>query len=566
MEKNLIFLKPLSDEVGNLLERLSIDNEYEVFEIDDILELSQTLPILEQSFILNGDLKVTRQYLGELKQYTTNMDCFVLLVNDKEMPPHISNSLKAMGLNEIVSSKLSSEDLLKKIDSFFEEGYQGPDQELRGSSDSFSQKKWKKSVDNNEEWKIQHTLKQANDNNVKKLKSLSSNISTIEKNRIERLLSELKADEKIATLTKLKIGDLKLEFNSKQVDSQELQAKLIGRKLDPYQEQEITTIKDDQFKSSFTSDKKNVTELVLKTSESPSPELELTQESSIEDELEQQMSPEKALDEMGLEVSRKVFEENTIDHNESQESVKPFYSEDQTAQVLERFNSYEKKDSERTSKEKFEEISYKRREGTADFYDAIKDDEEGQRESFVVKEHLNQNNPFLNSLGEDIPLDLIELESKKEAQIVFPVKNDFLYMIGLSTVIGNTIPHHQKVLMYINFVLNRKFEGIYVPFVLKDSKRKVLFSAWDIEAFKSNFGDCSSLIDENMFALEQYSIPHFDVYNDWGIFVYPYFWEREKCGIGLMLTKKPLSEDDKKFIELNMLCARNIIFEESLKC
>lgn len=191
MEKSVVLYSSFNDDIEQLKELLNT-SDYEVYEISSQRELEQTVPILENLFIINYDFKETKQYIESLSEYTASQDCFCLLLSSQTIPPHVASGLKQKGLNEIIKEKISVNEIFNKINAFFDEGYLG----------------------------FEHNKSKVQNEVIHKKSFASSrNVNFSEKLRIERLLHEFKTNKDNSILFKLKNNQLPLmHFSNKNVN------------------------------------------------------------------------------------------------------------------------------------------------------------------------------------------------------------------------------------------------------------------------------------------------------------------------------------------------------------
>jgi hypothetical protein len=580
MEKNIIFLYPLNEVLNSYKDQLEIlneaavkagrDEEYEVYEIDSLDELSQTIPILQELIVFSTDLKKTNTYLDQLKDYTSGPSCLCLMLDSKTIPPHVFNNLQNHGLSEVLKSETPIKTLEFKVERFFatvqlpqsfenkvisnknqdnqnkewqlQKGVLAdhmPENKIIGATSSVQNKEWQlqkgiladqrpanqvigsSSSDMNGEWQLQRGLIGEESKfhfAAQRVTTISENISTRNKNRIEKLIIESKENKDKSFLQRLKNNELNL------IHFHKIKNKIIDNKATP-------TNLDDDFVSVSSFEKK------------------------LEDKtFEYEKDPN--LDKIN------VFS------NVASDSIS--YSE-----MHEEENKVESKNTELSKfvvnkKKKVLEITYKSKssnntEYLLDFYRQLNKEQELYL-SYSSKDKLSEGNPFLSFFGDNIPKELIELEQLKEIDFSYPVSHEFLYIIGMAEVLGEGRSNANKMLHYLNFIFFKKYEAILGVFVTKKNDRLSLLKGWDISAFSDRFKDVQELVEEQFNNLMEHNLPHFETFDEWGIFIYPFYWDQVKRGMGLVILKSPLSEQDLLFMEFCMLSARNIVYEEYKKC
>ena len=72
IEKNIIFIHPLSPLLQKFLKEMEEDDDFMVFEIDALNEYGQIIGVLEQSVTFSSDLKKSRTYLEDFSQFVKN--------------------------------------------------------------------------------------------------------------------------------------------------------------------------------------------------------------------------------------------------------------------------------------------------------------------------------------------------------------------------------------------------------------------------------------------------------------------------------------------------------------
>ena len=119
IERNIIFIHPLSQRLKELKDELEKDEENLIFEIDSLNEYGQVIGVLEHSISFSSDLKKTRSYLEDYSQLVKNKESKNILIQENMIAPHIFSKLQALGLNELLKEKTELKSLMHKIDFFF---------------------------------------------------------------------------------------------------------------------------------------------------------------------------------------------------------------------------------------------------------------------------------------------------------------------------------------------------------------------------------------------------------------------------------------------------------------
>ena len=119
VERNIVFLYPLSEKLKELKESLDEDESYVVYELDAINEYTQLVGVLEYSITFSSDLKKTEQYLETSKSFIKNKNTRNIILQDNPMLPHIFNKYQKSGLNEQIKEETPAKNILHKINVFF---------------------------------------------------------------------------------------------------------------------------------------------------------------------------------------------------------------------------------------------------------------------------------------------------------------------------------------------------------------------------------------------------------------------------------------------------------------
>lgn len=119
VEKNIVFIHPLSPRLVELLDDLNAKDEYMIFEVESLAEYGQIIGVLDQSITFSSDLKKTRTYIKDFKSFVKNKKSRNILVQENVLPPHIFSKLQADGLNENLKEDVGLKSLLHKVNMFF---------------------------------------------------------------------------------------------------------------------------------------------------------------------------------------------------------------------------------------------------------------------------------------------------------------------------------------------------------------------------------------------------------------------------------------------------------------
>ncbi len=89
IERNVVFLYPLSDKLQQLKASVEEDNSYTVYELDSLSEYHQLIGVMEHAVTFSADLKKTELYLNECKKFVRDKKSKNILIQAKNIPPHI---------------------------------------------------------------------------------------------------------------------------------------------------------------------------------------------------------------------------------------------------------------------------------------------------------------------------------------------------------------------------------------------------------------------------------------------------------------------------------------------
>ncbi len=119
IERNIIFLYPLSPKLHELKEELDKDENIIVYELDSTIEYAQLIGILDFPLTFSADLKKTMATLNENKKFTRKKTSRNFLVQDKTLTPGILNKYQNLGLDEMVDENSSIKVIQHKINMFY---------------------------------------------------------------------------------------------------------------------------------------------------------------------------------------------------------------------------------------------------------------------------------------------------------------------------------------------------------------------------------------------------------------------------------------------------------------
>lgn len=122
IEKNIVFIYPLSQKLKELKEELESEEEesgFTIYELDSVDEYGQLIGVMEHSITFSSDIKKTESYLENSKQFVKSKTSRNFLVQDKTVLPHIFSKLQRIGLNEIIQEEVPLKNINHKIKMFF---------------------------------------------------------------------------------------------------------------------------------------------------------------------------------------------------------------------------------------------------------------------------------------------------------------------------------------------------------------------------------------------------------------------------------------------------------------
>lgn len=115
-EKPLIFIYPISDTLMNLKKAIEASGQpVDVYEIDDLRELLQTIPALGQSLVLGSNAKKCAKFLQAAKKLIKQYDTKLVIISQKQYPRRTVDKLMKFGLNDIIFEPVPDKTLMYKV-------------------------------------------------------------------------------------------------------------------------------------------------------------------------------------------------------------------------------------------------------------------------------------------------------------------------------------------------------------------------------------------------------------------------------------------------------------------
>lgn len=195
IEKNIIFIYPILPVLNDLKLKLEEDDSYNVYEMDSTNEYKQLVGVLETSITFSSDMKKTSYFLQENTNFLTGPNTKSFAVTNKTIPPFVIGKLQKFGLTELLKDDVQLKSLLHKVESFY--------------------------------LQLESKEKAEKDSKEKSLagvlimnKNTNKEVSTDEKQRVEKLIVDKKENEKIDP--KLK----KIDLSGIQIGGGQLRSKL----------------------------------------------------------------------------------------------------------------------------------------------------------------------------------------------------------------------------------------------------------------------------------------------------------------------------------------------------
>lgn len=119
IERNIIFVYPLTKELSELKDELEKDENLMIYELDSVQEYEQIIGVLEYSVTFSSDIKKTKSYLEQTKKISKSNQSKNYVVMDGEPPPLDKNKLLNLGINEFMLSSAPQKGFVSKINSFY---------------------------------------------------------------------------------------------------------------------------------------------------------------------------------------------------------------------------------------------------------------------------------------------------------------------------------------------------------------------------------------------------------------------------------------------------------------
>lgn len=115
-EKPLIFIYPISDTLKNLKKAIESSGQpIDIYEIEDLRELLQTIPALGQSLVLGSNAKKCAKFLQAGKKIIKKNETKVVIISQKQYPRKTVDKLMKFGLNDIIFEPVPAKTLMYKI-------------------------------------------------------------------------------------------------------------------------------------------------------------------------------------------------------------------------------------------------------------------------------------------------------------------------------------------------------------------------------------------------------------------------------------------------------------------
>lgn len=408
-EQSVVFIYPISEALEEFKEKLK-ESETEVYEITDLNEAAQLIPILDEMMVFSSDLKLTKAYLEACQETTTLSHCFCVYSNKHPLPKHMYLSLQMLGLNKAISENVKEfEDIYKNYQVNKERIAQEAERSLTQSAPVSRQ------VQNNDKWNIEKLVDVQDDKGVmhvqrgmlsssdtfnfggKALGNISRNIRSLDKQHIEKLLIVDPTKEN-SVYQRIRSGKFSLQrFDPEKVTAQEEEDDFIAVIEDEGNE-------DDFFDNELEKD------LLLEL---------------VDKNLDLNLSLE---DRENLEKYKKEFKPEDF-REKTKDSL--------TADMLDTV----------PKKEEVIEFHKKRKQVEAGDWDP------------VPKEHLEGTNPLAKHFANDVNKKDLEAQYIIEKKIVPECKNNFDLLKGFSNLAYNYIDQSSKSLEFLQFCFRRAFNA-----------------------------------------------------------------------------------------------------------
>ncbi|OUR99959.1 hypothetical protein A9Q84_02705 [Halobacteriovorax marinus] len=116
--KPLIFVYPLTETMKKLkesVEGIAQDEGYEIYEVDDLVEVAQLVPTIGQSLSIYGNPKKCAGALKQLRKVNAKLNSKILLINEKKIPRKTLDKFSKIGLTEFIHEPVAPKTLLYKV-------------------------------------------------------------------------------------------------------------------------------------------------------------------------------------------------------------------------------------------------------------------------------------------------------------------------------------------------------------------------------------------------------------------------------------------------------------------
>ena len=119
IEKNYIFVHPLTKELEELKTFLEEDESNTVYEMESIAEFGQVIGIMDSSITFSSDIKKTQEIADQFADFLRQRESYYILQSKKTIPVFMSNKLKTLGVNKVLKAPISQNELRVIIDEFW---------------------------------------------------------------------------------------------------------------------------------------------------------------------------------------------------------------------------------------------------------------------------------------------------------------------------------------------------------------------------------------------------------------------------------------------------------------
>lgn len=119
IERNIIFIHPITKTLKDLKDSLEKDENAVIYELDSISEYDQVIGVVNHSITFSSDVKKTEAYLKRCRKINKKPTNKNILVQKKNVPPQMFTKYQRAGLNEVILEGTNIKSLLYKINMFF---------------------------------------------------------------------------------------------------------------------------------------------------------------------------------------------------------------------------------------------------------------------------------------------------------------------------------------------------------------------------------------------------------------------------------------------------------------